>query len=162
MVNFCRVFLVKRSSSQREWKRSTLYVVFVVLVLLGLCVVWGVHSVPRYPHCHKKTDTATITCPFQLFSADIKYGHIDNFGCLGRSIFWFFYLASIECPLSIHTADRVPSIHSDWVHVCTVDLVHTLIIYSGGQNYEFRPLTSTLGGRGMGCRDKYVTSLDPS
>ncbi len=29
---------------------------------------------------------------------------------------------------------------------------------SGGQNDDFRPLTSTLGGRGMGCRDKYVTS----
>ncbi len=29
---------------------------------------------------------------------------------------------------------------------------------SGGQNDEFRPLTSTLGGRGMGWRDKYVTS----
>jgi hypothetical protein len=27
----------------------------------------------------------------------------------------------------------------------------------GGQNYNFRP-----GGRGMGCRDKYVTALDPS
>ncbi len=31
-------------------------------------------------------------------------------------------------------------------------------IPSGGQNDEFRPLTSTLGGRGMGCRDKYVIS----
>jgi hypothetical protein len=30
--------------------------------------------------------------------------------------------------------------------------------FSGGQNDDFRPLTSTLGGRGMGCRDKYVTS----
>ncbi len=29
---------------------------------------------------------------------------------------------------------------------------------SGGQNDDFRPLTYTLGGRGMGCRDKYVTS----
>ncbi len=29
---------------------------------------------------------------------------------------------------------------------------------SSGQNDDFRPLTSTLGGRGMGCRDKYVTS----
>jgi hypothetical protein len=29
---------------------------------------------------------------------------------------------------------------------------------SGGQNDEFRPLTSSLGGRGMGCREKYVTS----
>jgi hypothetical protein len=29
---------------------------------------------------------------------------------------------------------------------------------SGGQNDDFRPLASTLGGRGMGCRDKYVTS----
>jgi len=28
----------------------------------------------------------------------------------------------------------------------------------GGQNDDFRPLSSTLGGRGMGCRDKYVTS----
>jgi hypothetical protein len=28
----------------------------------------------------------------------------------------------------------------------------------GGQNDDFRPLTSTLGGRGMVCRDKYVTS----
>jgi hypothetical protein len=31
-------------------------------------------------------------------------------------------------------------------------------IGSGGQNDDFRPLTSTLGGRGMRCRDKYVTS----
>jgi hypothetical protein len=30
--------------------------------------------------------------------------------------------------------------------------------FSGGQNDDFRPLTYTLGGRGMGCRDKYVTS----
>ncbi len=37
------------------------------------------------------------------------------------------------------------------------DLVSWLV-YSGGQNDDFRPLTSTLGGRGMGCRDKYVTS----
>jgi hypothetical protein len=29
---------------------------------------------------------------------------------------------------------------------------------SGGQNDDFRPLTYTLGGRGMGCREKYVTS----
>ncbi len=29
---------------------------------------------------------------------------------------------------------------------------------SGGQNDDFRPLTSTLGGRVMGCRDKYVIS----
>ncbi len=29
---------------------------------------------------------------------------------------------------------------------------------SGGQNDDFRPLTYTLGGRGMGCRDKYVIS----
>jgi hypothetical protein len=29
---------------------------------------------------------------------------------------------------------------------------------SGGQNDYFRPLTYTLGGRDMGCRDKYVTS----
>jgi hypothetical protein len=29
---------------------------------------------------------------------------------------------------------------------------------SGGQNDDFRPLSYTLGGRGMGCRDKYVTS----
>jgi hypothetical protein len=28
---------------------------------------------------------------------------------------------------------------------------------SGGQNDDFRPLTYTLGGRGMECRDKYVT-----
>ncbi len=28
---------------------------------------------------------------------------------------------------------------------------------SGGQNDDFRPLTYTLGGRGRGCRDKYVT-----
>ncbi len=33
---------------------------------------------------------------------------------------------------------------------------------SGGQNDDFRPLTSTLGGRGMVCKDKYVTSWDPS
>jgi hypothetical protein len=33
---------------------------------------------------------------------------------------------------------------------------------SGGQNDDFRPLTYTLGGTGMGCRDKYVTSCDPS
>ncbi len=32
---------------------------------------------------------------------------------------------------------------------------------SGGQNDDFRPLTYTLGGRGMGCIDKYVTSWDP-
>ena len=37
-----------------------------------------------------------------------------------------------------------------------------LAISSGGQNDDFRPLTSTLGGRGMGCRDKIVTSYDPS
>jgi hypothetical protein len=28
----------------------------------------------------------------------------------------------------------------------------------GGQNDDFQPLTCTLGGRGMGCMDKYVTS----
>jgi hypothetical protein len=28
----------------------------------------------------------------------------------------------------------------------------------GGQNDDFRPLTYTLGGRGMGRRDEYVTS----
>ncbi len=33
---------------------------------------------------------------------------------------------------------------------------------SGGQNDDLRPFTYTLGGRGMGCRDKYVTSWDPS
>ncbi len=33
---------------------------------------------------------------------------------------------------------------------------------SGGQYDDVRPLTSTLGGRGMGCRDRYVTSWDPS
>ncbi len=32
----------------------------------------------------------------------------------------------------------------------------------GGQNDDFRPLTYSLGGRGKGCRDKYVTSWDPS
>ncbi len=32
----------------------------------------------------------------------------------------------------------------------------------GGQNYDFRPMTYTMGGRGMECRDKYVTSWDPS
>ncbi len=30
-------------------------------------------------------------------------------------------------------------------------------VISGGQNDDFRPLTSTLGGRVMGFRDKYVT-----
>jgi hypothetical protein len=35
-------------------------------------------------------------------------------------------------------------------------------IGSGGQNDDFQPLTYTLGGRGMGCRDKYVTAWDPS
>jgi hypothetical protein len=38
------------------------------------------------------------------------------------------------------------------------DLVCYSFMSSGGQNDDFRPLTSTLGGRGMGCRDKYVTS----
>ncbi len=38
----------------------------------------------------------------------------------------------------------------------------TFPLCSGGQNDDFRPLTSTLGGRGMVCRDKYVTSWDPS
>ncbi len=33
---------------------------------------------------------------------------------------------------------------------------------SGGQNDDVRPLTCTLWGRGMGCRDKYVTSWDPT
>jgi hypothetical protein len=32
------------------------------------------------------------------------------------------------------------------------------LLTRGGQNDDFRPLTYTLGGRGMGCRDKYVTS----
>jgi hypothetical protein len=36
------------------------------------------------------------------------------------------------------------------------------LVGSGGQNDDFRPLTFTLGGRGMGCRDKYVTFLDAS
>jgi hypothetical protein len=34
----------------------------------------------------------------------------------------------------------------------------TWLIGSGGQNDDFRPLTYTFGGRGMGCRDKYATS----
>ncbi len=33
---------------------------------------------------------------------------------------------------------------------------------SCGQNDDFRPLTYTLGGRGMGCRDKYVTYWTPA
>ncbi len=32
----------------------------------------------------------------------------------------------------------------------------------GGQTDDFLPVNCTLGGRGMGCRDKYVTSWDPS
>ncbi len=32
---------------------------------------------------------------------------------------------------------------------------------SGGQNDDFRPLTSTLGGRGMGCREKICDILRP-
>jgi hypothetical protein len=35
-------------------------------------------------------------------------------------------------------------------------------LIGGAQNDDFRPLTYTLGGRGMGCRNKYVTSWDPS
>ncbi len=40
--------------------------------------------------------------------------------------------------------------------------VNLYLVNRGGQNDDFRPLTYTLGGRGMGFRDKYETSWGPS
>jgi hypothetical protein len=44
--------------------------------------------------------------------------------------------------------------------LCVIKLYQLMprLLSSGGQNDDFRPLTYTLGGRSMGCRDKYVTS----
>ncbi len=51
-----------------------------------------------------------------------------------------------------------PEIGIERIQTWHPGIEHPRLTSSGGQNDDFRPLTYTLGGRGMGCRDKYVTS----
>ncbi len=71
----------------------------------------------------------------------------------GRSFLWVTVSESIVT----HTT-RLLSINLQEPYPLLTKLCTIVPVITGGQNDDFRLLTYTLGGRGMGCRDKYVTS----
>ncbi len=78
----------------------------------------------------------SITC---LARVNIKYNSSHGFAV-------FIHLAILR---NLRTVSRRNSV---------IYIYLSLILSSGGKNDDFRPLTFTLWGRGMGYRDKYVTS----